>query len=431
MRNQKGYVAGYNGQLVVTAQQVIAGTMLSQHPVGRTLLHPLLDTCRRQLAEAGIRPKLRTVLAGSGYVSEESFARAGAGGLRLLAPLAKDPGRRRVRTSQRARHLDQFPATARARRRLQHPRGREDYRMRARTVEPVVGQLKTCQKNDHDVPARPSRVRKRMAARLRCAQPAQAAPAPNGALTVHRTIPDSQGFKITKTVVSHSVSAFQDLQPVLRTALCDRLQYASLKPTVIGRWMPFAWQCRSLGLPRSVQRLDRCDRHQVLHGIGELPVERDQRVGVKLGQGDVLGVKGVRPPEQDCRLPCDVLKDAIPEQPDPEPAHVVELSLGILPGHLAAAYCLVEKRQHLRAKKRRGQDLMFAADHGLVAGQANGDVWADHVPGHGRSVLLRCCATRAPAHSTKMPGPLIGTAGRFSGLEPTRDDRFDQVPEAM
>jgi len=31
------------------------------------------------------------VLADSGYVSEENFARADAGGLRLLAPLAKDP----------------------------------------------------------------------------------------------------------------------------------------------------------------------------------------------------------------------------------------------------------------------------------------------------------------------------------------------------
>src|SRR5436190_392114 len=115
-------------------------------PAGRTLLHPLLDTCRQQLTEAGIGPKLRTVLADSGYASEASFARAGADGLRLLAPLAKDPGRRRIRTPQRARHLDRFPATARARRRLQHPRGREDYRIRARTVEPVFGQLKTCQK---------------------------------------------------------------------------------------------------------------------------------------------------------------------------------------------------------------------------------------------------------------------------------------------
>jgi hypothetical protein len=146
MRNQKGYVAGYNGQLVVTAQQVIVGAMLSQHPVDRTLLHPVLDTCRQQLAEAGIRPKLRTVLADSGYASEDTFARADTDGLRLLAPLAKDPGRRHHRTPKRARHLDRFPATARGRRRLQHPRGREDYKLRARTVEPVFGQLKACQK---------------------------------------------------------------------------------------------------------------------------------------------------------------------------------------------------------------------------------------------------------------------------------------------
>ena len=71
MRNQKGYVAGYNGQAVVTAQQVIVGAMLSQHPVDRTLLHPLLDQCRDQLAAAGIQPELRTVLADSGYVRGE------------------------------------------------------------------------------------------------------------------------------------------------------------------------------------------------------------------------------------------------------------------------------------------------------------------------------------------------------------------------
>src|SRR5690349_4472758 len=145
MRNQKGYVAGYNGQAVVTADQVIVGAMLSQHPVDRTLLHPLLDQCRGQLAAAGIRPKLRTVLADSGYVSEENFARAEQDKLRLLAPLAKDPDRQRNRPPKRARHLDQYPATARARRRLRHPRGPEDCKLRARTAEPVPGQLKTCQ----------------------------------------------------------------------------------------------------------------------------------------------------------------------------------------------------------------------------------------------------------------------------------------------
>lgn len=42
-------------------------------------------------------------------------------------------------------NLDRRPETARGQRRLRHHRGRADYRQRGRTVEPVFGQLKTCQ----------------------------------------------------------------------------------------------------------------------------------------------------------------------------------------------------------------------------------------------------------------------------------------------
>jgi hypothetical protein len=98
------------------------------------------------LAAAGIRPELRTVLAGSGYVSEENFARADQDKLRLLAPLAKDPARP-------GGHAPKEPGTWSSIRPLAAPsgacaipRGREDCKLRARTVEPVFGQLKTCQK---------------------------------------------------------------------------------------------------------------------------------------------------------------------------------------------------------------------------------------------------------------------------------------------
>ena len=138
--------AGYNGQLVVTAQHVIVGAMLSQHPVDRTLLQAALDTCRRQLAEAGIQPRMRTVLADSGYVSEDNFARAEADGLRLLAPLGKDPATRRASNPAGHRDLAKLPATARATRRMRHHRGRADYKLRAQTVEPVIGQIKPARK---------------------------------------------------------------------------------------------------------------------------------------------------------------------------------------------------------------------------------------------------------------------------------------------
>jgi hypothetical protein len=94
------------------------------------------------------------VPADSGYVSEENFARVDDGGLRLLAPLAKDHARRHVRTPGRPRNLDRLPATARAVRRMRHPRGRADYKLRAQTVEPVFGQIKACMKDDRDVPPR-------------------------------------------------------------------------------------------------------------------------------------------------------------------------------------------------------------------------------------------------------------------------------------
>jgi hypothetical protein len=223
-------VAGYNGQLVVTARQVIVGAMLSQHPVDRTLLHPLLDTCRQQLARAGIDPRLRTVLADSGYVSEENFARADDSGLRLLAPLAKDPARRRVRAPQQARNLDRLPATARAVRRLRHPRGQDDYRMRGPHRGTSLRAPQDLPETDHDVPPRPSRVRKRMAARMRRAQSAEAAPAPRGRLTVKDQSTQAKPQDRPRPELRTYSCALRSSNLPSTRLLCDRLKYPD-RPT--------------------------------------------------------------------------------------------------------------------------------------------------------------------------------------------------------
>jgi len=137
-------IVGYNAQAVVTADQVIVGATVFQKEVDRNLLHPTLDVARRQLTEAGIRPRLATVVADSGYVTEDAFERAHADKIRLLAPLTKDT--RAMRDGgDPAGGLDKRPETARGQRRLRHWRGRQDYRQRGRTVEPVFGQLKTRQ----------------------------------------------------------------------------------------------------------------------------------------------------------------------------------------------------------------------------------------------------------------------------------------------
>ena len=231
MRNQKGYVAGYNGQAVVTADQVIVGAMLSQHPVDRTLLHPLLDQCRDQLAAAGIRPKLRTVLADSGYASEETFARADQDKLRLLAPLAKDPAPAGRAPSQKSQapgavsgHRPRHPAHAASPRtgRLQAAGSH-----RGTGVRPAEDLPET----DHHVPARPGRMRKRMAARLHRPQSAEAAPPPREGLTVKDPVPSNQDLRSPKTAdLATPESAFQGPRSAPATkALCDRLNHASAR----------------------------------------------------------------------------------------------------------------------------------------------------------------------------------------------------------
>ena len=207
MRNQKGYVAGYNGQAVVTADQVIVGAMLSQHPVDRTLLHPLLDTCREQLTKAGIRPKLRTVLADSGVRQRGELRRrrppaapraAGQGpppGAHPRSPTSPAPG---PAPGHRPRHP--APATSPRTRGLQAAGPHRGTSLRATQDLPGT---------DHDVPPRPDRMRKRMAARLRRAQPAQVAPAPHRRITIKRPIPGSQDSRNVQDRSLAPVSGFQ------------------------------------------------------------------------------------------------------------------------------------------------------------------------------------------------------------------------------
>lgn len=122
----------------------------------------------------------------------------------------------------------------------------------------------------------------------------------------------------SRALPQHSVGLFRDVLDLhtwhdaimaLKAPIHNR--------AVIGYAGAFARWCRSWVLLRSVPRLDGWDHHQVLARIGEVGAEGDQRVGAQLGQGGVLGVEGVRPPEQAGGLPGDALQDAVAQQPDP------------------------------------------------------------------------------------------------------------------
>ena len=184
MRNQKGYVAGYNGQARGHRRPGHRGRDAVPAPGRPHLAAPGAGHLPPAAGPAGIRPKLRTVLADAGYVSEENFARADHDKLRLLAPLAKDPGRAGRAPPQEG----QAPGPVSGHR-PRHPAAAASPRTRGlQAAGPHRGTgIRAAQdlpETDHDVPARPGSMRKRMAAGLHRAQSAQAAPAPPARLTI-------------------------------------------------------------------------------------------------------------------------------------------------------------------------------------------------------------------------------------------------------
>jgi transposase len=142
MRCKHTLVQGYNAQAAVTDTQVIVGALVTQHPIDQNLLHPVLEATRAQLTAAGIDAKLSTVLADAGYANEDTFARAEAAGLHLLAPVISDERRALGEDPAGTRDLTRHPATARGQHKLRTAQGRCHYAQRGRTVEPVFGQLK-------------------------------------------------------------------------------------------------------------------------------------------------------------------------------------------------------------------------------------------------------------------------------------------------
>ena len=124
MRSKNSLILGYNAQAVVTTGQVIVGSTVFQKEVDGTLLHPILQTTRRQLTAAG-SPEARHRRRGFRVCKRAMFAQAHAEKLRLFAPVSKDTnGMRDGGDPAAGRHLRNVPETARGQRRLRHHRGR-------------------------------------------------------------------------------------------------------------------------------------------------------------------------------------------------------------------------------------------------------------------------------------------------------------------
>jgi transposase len=72
MKARSGFVQGYNAQAVVTSDQIVIGAEITNAPVDRTLLVPMLEATTETLADAGVTAALGVLVADAGYWSQQN-----------------------------------------------------------------------------------------------------------------------------------------------------------------------------------------------------------------------------------------------------------------------------------------------------------------------------------------------------------------------
>jgi transposase len=140
-----GWVQGYNGQLVVSADYLILAAELGNNQADTSCYQPMIsqaaDAARAIRRATGRRTRIGTVLADAGYASNHNLTAEGPD--RLIA-LGTRRDQHTAATSNPTHGDPPENATARERmdHRLRTPAGAARYRQRAATVEPVNAHLK-------------------------------------------------------------------------------------------------------------------------------------------------------------------------------------------------------------------------------------------------------------------------------------------------
>ena len=139
LKTRRGWVQGYNGQAIADCEsQVIVAQDLTQEENDVKQLGPMLARCEEQ---AGARPD--ELLADAGYWSEEN-AKLESEETELFIATTKDWKQRKAMREApppRGRIPKGLSARDRMERKLLTKRGREAYKQRGATIEPVFGQM--------------------------------------------------------------------------------------------------------------------------------------------------------------------------------------------------------------------------------------------------------------------------------------------------
>jgi hypothetical protein len=147
MKTAKGWVQGYNAQAMVSEDQIIIASALTQDANDVRQLDPMVTAALVNLEiVSGEEVELGAVLADAGYWSEAN-AETETAEAELLIATRKDHRQQAAlcdRPPPRGRMPSHLTPRQRMERKLLTKRGRDLYR-RGQTIEPVFGQLKEIQ----------------------------------------------------------------------------------------------------------------------------------------------------------------------------------------------------------------------------------------------------------------------------------------------
>jgi transposase len=151
MRTRRGWVQGYNAQIVVTREQIILAADVTTQANDVQQLTPMLDQAQATVeAILGEDALLGAAVADAGYWSAANLA-AETEECELFIATRKDHKQRaalRDAPAPRGRKPKRMTGRERMERKLRTKRGRAIYRRRGASVEPVFGQMKDRQGAD-------------------------------------------------------------------------------------------------------------------------------------------------------------------------------------------------------------------------------------------------------------------------------------------
>lgn len=147
MKTRSGYVQGYNSQAVVTEGQIIIAAEVTSQGNDINQLHPMITKAHENLKEIAPQEELtiKISLTDAGYISDKNLAAIAPDGPEHLIATRKDWKQRKEAAASsppRGRIPNNLTLRQRMERKLLTKRGRELYKKRGQTVEPVFGQIK-------------------------------------------------------------------------------------------------------------------------------------------------------------------------------------------------------------------------------------------------------------------------------------------------